>query len=38
MKLSDLILSPKKSPLLRRFSSLLEPKTDAELDAMARQS
>ena len=38
MKLSDLIHSPKKSPLLRRFSTLLEPKSDAELESMARQS
>jgi len=38
MKLSDLIHSPKKSPLLRRFSTLIEPKSDAELESMARQS
>ena len=38
MKLSDLIHSPNKSPLLRRFAALLEPKTDAELESMARQS
>jgi 2-iminoacetate synthase len=38
MKLSDLIHSSNHSPLIRRFSALLEPKTDAELESMARQS
>jgi 2-iminoacetate synthase len=38
MTLSDQIHQPPNSAVLRRFSSLLEPKTDAQLGAMARES
>ena len=38
MPLSDLIFSPQKSALLRRFSALLAPADDAQLAALARES
>src|ERR1700736_2850709 len=38
MTLSELIQIPQKSPLLRRFAAFLEPKSDAELENMARDS
>ena len=38
MTLSDQIHSPNPSPLLRRFADLLDSKTDAELDLIARRS
>jgi len=38
MLLSDTIFSPQKSALLRRFSALLEPQSDGQLAALARES
>jgi 2-iminoacetate synthase len=38
MPLSDLIHSPPTNPTLRRFAALLEPKSDAQLEALARES
>ncbi len=38
MNLSDLLASPHRSPLVRRFAALLEPKTNEELAGMARKS
>ncbi len=38
MPLSDLIQAPPASPTLRRFAALLDPKTDAQLEALARES
>ena len=38
MSPSDLIFSPQKSALLRRFAALLEPKNDAEISGLARES
>lgn len=35
---ADVFPTLKRSPLLRRFEKLLEPKTDSELEAMARQA
>jgi 2-iminoacetate synthase len=38
MPSSDFLTSPQKSAVLRRFAALLEPKSDAELAALARES
>ena len=38
MPLSDHLFPPQKSALLRRFAALLEPKDDAQLAALARES
>ncbi len=38
MPLSDTIFPPQKSALLRRFTALLEPKDDAQITALARES
>jgi 2-iminoacetate synthase len=38
MPLSALIHSPPQIPTLRRFAALLEPKNDAQLEALARES
>ncbi len=38
MSFADLYPAPEPSPLVRRFAAMLEPKPDAELEAMARQA
>ena len=38
MSFAEIFPTLKPSPLLRRFEQLLEPKTDAELETMARQA
>jgi len=38
MPISDSIFSPQKSALLRRFARLLEPKSETEISALARES
>jgi 2-iminoacetate synthase len=38
MSFADVYPTLERSPLLRRFEQLLDPKTDAELEAMARQA
>lgn len=38
MSFADVFPTLQPSPLIRRFAQLLEPKTDAELEAMARQA
>ncbi len=38
MPLADLIAAPQRSPLVRRFASLLEPMSDPRLGTLARES
>src|SRR5688500_17241216 len=38
MSLADLIASPERSALVRRFAALLDPQSDAQLASMARES
>lgn len=38
MSVADLIAHPERSALVRRFSALLQPKTDAQLERMAQES